>query len=408
MNGLQPALQSRFTQIQQAMDSLWNETTAQGCATPLALRAYTSRLIGGNPDLVLHGGGNTSLKTTDTLYVKSTGFDLASVDDAHFTALDLDRLRRLIDDPKLSDAERMRGVDACKMNTHAAKPSIETLMHAVLPYSHVEHAHADAVLAVANVEACETNCSEVFGELAPLVPYRHSGAGLALACRQVFETRATSRTIGLILAFHGVVAFGNSARESYANLLRLVTVAEEWLRSRNAWALPVSSPAGTGAHLAEKLRVQASNLAGFPLSMRLVSTPETLAFARRADLADVTQQGPPTPQHAIYTKRLPLIDGDMQAYAERYRIYLQQTLGEADHGLDVAPRIVLDPVFGLCAFGVNDHYAGIAAEIYLHDIAIISRASAHGCYRSASAEDIARAELEYGGFEQRVRQQQSA
>jgi rhamnose utilization protein RhaD (predicted bifunctional aldolase and dehydrogenase) len=142
--------------------------------------------------------------------------------------------------------------------------------------------------------------------------------------------------------------------------------------------------------------------------MHLVSTPETLAFARRTDLGDVALQGPPTPQHAIYTKRLPLIDGDMQSYAARYQMYLQQTLGDAAHGLDMAPRIVLDPAFGLCAFGVNDHYAAIAAEIYLHDIAIISRASAHGRYRSASAEDIARAELEYGGFEQRVRERQPA
>jgi len=393
---------------QQSMESLWEEAAAQRHATPLALRAYTSRLIGGNPDLVLHGGGNTSLKTPDTLYVKGTGADLATVDEAHFTALDRDRLRRLLDDPQLSDAGRMQGVDACKMVTQSAKPSIETLMHAALPYSHVEHAHADAVLAVANVESCEATCNEVFGELAPVVPYRHSGAGLALACRQVFEARATNRSIGLILAFHGVVAFGHSARESYDNLLRLVTLAEVWLRSRNAWSLPVATTNESDASLAADLRDQASALAGFSLSMRIVSSPETLAFARRTDLADLARQGPPTPQHAIYTKRLPLIDGDMQTYAARYRMYLQQTLGDAAHGLDAAPRIVLDPAFGLCAFGVNDHYAGIAAEIYQHDIAIISRASAHGRYRSASAEDIARAEMEYGGFEQRVRLQQPA
>jgi rhamnose utilization protein RhaD (predicted bifunctional aldolase and dehydrogenase) len=391
------------------MKSLWDESAAQRQATPLALRAYTSRLIGGNPDLVLHGGGNTSLKTSDTLHVKGTGADLASVTEMHFTPLDLDRLRRLINDPQLSDAARMLGVEACKKTPRSAKPSIETLMHAVLPHSHVEHAHADAVLAVANVEACESTCAEVFGELAPVVPYRHSGAGLALACQQVYETRATSRTIGLILAFHGVVAFGNSAKESYGNLLRLVTLAEDWLRSRKAWDLPVSAVSGSSnAALAGEMRNEASTLAGFPLSMHLVSTPETLAFARRTDLGDVALQGPPTPQHAIYTKRLPLIDGDMQSYAARYRMYLQQTLGDSAHGLDMAPRIVLDPAFGLCAFGVNDHYAAIAAGIYLHDIAIISRASAHGRYRSASVEDIARAELEYGGFEQRVREQQPA
>lgn len=388
------------------MDSLWDEAAAQRHATPLALRAYTSRLIGGNRDLVLHGGGNTSLKSADTLYVKGTGADLAAVREDHFTALDLRGLRSLLDNPQLSDAGRMLGVETCKKNPHAAKPSIETLMHAALPFSHVEHAHADAVLAVANVETCESTCAAVFGDLAPVVPYRHSGAALALACKQVFESRATSRTIGLILAFHGVVAFGHSARESHDNLLRLVTLAEDWLKGRNAWNVPVAATAGSDMNAAATLCAEASALAGFPLSLHVASTPETLAFARRNDLADLALQGPPTPQHAIYTKRLPLIDGNIKNYAARYRNYLRETLGDAVHGIDAAPRIALHPGFGLCAFGVNAHYAGIAAEIYLHDIQIISRASAHGRYRSAQAEDIARAELEYGGFEQRVRTQQ--
>lgn len=390
------------------MDSLWDDATAQSHATPLALRAYTSRLIGGNADLVLQGGGNTSLKSADTLFVKGTGADLAVVSEAHFTALDLQRLRRLFDDPRLSDAERMRGVDACKKNVQAAKPSIETLMHAALPHAYVEHAHADAVLAVANVDSCVETCAEVFGDLAPVVPYRHSGAGLALACKQVFDTHATNRSIGLILAFHGVVAFGHSARESYENLLHLVTLAEDWLRKRGAWVLPTAPAVTANVAKAEALRARASAIAGFPLAMHLSCTPETLAFARRPDLADIAQQGPPTPQHAVYTKRMPLIGDDMPAFAERYRTYLQKTLGDVPHNIDAAPRIVVDPAFGLCAFGVNAHYAGIAAEIYRHDIAIINRASAHGHYRSASAEDIARAELEYGGFERRVLRQQQA
>jgi rhamnose utilization protein RhaD (predicted bifunctional aldolase and dehydrogenase) len=387
------------------MQNLWDDTIAASSTAPLALRAYTSRLIGGNKDMVLYGGGNTSLKTTDTLYVKGTGTDLGAVREEHFTALDLARLKALLNVVGMSDTELMSRVDACKLSPRSAKPSIETLLHAALPFAYVEHAHADAVLAVANVADCEARCTEVFGDLAPVVPYRHSGAALARACKAAFETRATARTIGLILAFHGVVAFGNSARESYENLLRLVNRAEGWLQTKGAWALPETDDFASGADRAESLRQAASTVAGFPLSLCVASTAQTLAYARRADLADISQQGPPTPQHAIYTKRLPLIDGDMEAYSRRYRDYLQQTLGSTPHGIDAAPRIALDPSFGLCAFGVNAHYAAVAAEIYLHDIAIISRASAHGCYRSASAEDITRAELEYGGFEQRVRAQ---
>lgn len=383
------------------MHNLWDEAAAQDCVTPLALRAYTSRLIGGNRDLVLHGGGNTSLKTSDTLYVKGTGANLAKVRETDFTALDLGALRMLLDDKRLADDELMRRVESCKNDPQAPKPSIETLLHAALPYPFVEHAHADAVLAVANVDACTVTCAEVFGDLAPVVPYRHSGAGLARACKQVFETRATANTIGMILAFHGVVAFGHSAQESYRNLLHLVNLAEQWLQRCGAWQLPVAAACHSRSD-PEQLRLAASDVAGFTLAMHVVSTPETLAYAQRPDLAEVSQQGPPTPQHAIYTKRVPLHDADINAYALRYRGYLEQTLGPAASRIDAAPRIALDPEFGLCAFGVNEHYAGVAAEIYLHDIAIITRASAHDRYRAASALDIARAELEYGGFEQRV------
>ena len=152
------------------MHSLWDDAAAPRSSAPLALRAYTSRLIGGNSDLVLYGGGNTSFKTADTLYVKGTGADLGAVGAEHFTALDLERLRALLDDAQISDAELMRSVDQCKHFPQAAKPSIETLLHAALPHTHVEHAHADAVLAVANVAGCENTCAEVFGDLAPVVP----------------------------------------------------------------------------------------------------------------------------------------------------------------------------------------------------------------------------------------------
>lgn len=384
------------------MKQTWDEASAQRCATPLALRAYSSRLIGSDPALVLYGGGNTSLKLDGTLYVKGTGSNLAEVREEHFTALDLQALRALLADDRLPDEELMRRIDACKHQPAAPKPSIETLLHAALPYAYVEHAHADVVLAVANVAQGVAACAAAFGDCAPVVPYRHSGAGLARACKTVFERDATPDTIGLILAFHGVVAFGDSARASYDNLMRLTGMAEDYLQRHALPAVtPVTMPADPAR--AEELRAAASALAGFPLAMHVVSTPGILAFAQREDLATVSQQGPPTPQHAIFTKRVPLIDGDLAGYGARYREYLSRTLGTAAAGrIDAAPRIALDPALGLCAFGVNDHYAAIAAEIYQHDIDIITRACSHGDYRAAGEHDIARAELEYGGFEQRV------
>ena len=416
------------------MNLHWDDAAARRCQSALALRAYTSRLIGSDRSLVLYGGGNTSLKLDDTLYVKGTGSNLATVREEHFTALDLGALRALLQETALPDAELMRRIDGCKRDPAAPKPSIETLLHAVLPYAFVEHAHADAVLAVANVADCAVACAAAFGELAPVVPYRHSGAALARACRDVFEREATPHTIGLILAFHGVVAFGNTARASYENLLRLVSRAEDYLRQHGAptpaaMAEAAANPAAADSATADSATVDSatvdsatvdfattanlhaavSAVAGFPLALKVLSTPATLAYARRPDLAGISQQGPPTPQHAIYTKRVPLLGSDVGAYAADYRAYLARTLGiVADGRIDAAPRIALSPAFGLCAFGVDAHHAAVAAEIYVHDIDIITRASAHGTYRSAAEQDIARAELAYGGFEQRVRARMSA
>lgn len=387
------------------MKPAWNEAAARSCGSALALRAYSSRLIGSDPALVLHGGGNTSLKLDGTLHVKGSGANLAEVREGDFIALDLAALRALIAEDGLADGELMCRVDDCKRMPGAAKPSVETLLHAVLPHAFVEHAHADAVLAVANVAQGEAACMAAFGESAPLVPYRHSGAALARACKAVFERSATDKTIGLILAFHGVIAFGDTARASHDNLLRLVDMAERYLR-HHATEQVLPEPRDPDLAAASAVCAAASAVAGFPLAMKVVSTPETLAFARRPDLALISQQGPPTPQHAIFTKRVPLIDGDVSGFADRYQAYLDRTLGTAAAGrIDAAPRIVLDPRFGLCSLGVNEHYAGVAAEIYLHDIDIITRAGSHGDYRSASEQDIARAELAYGGFELRVLEQ---
>ena len=393
------------------MNLHWDDAAARRCQSALALRAYSSRLIGSDRSLVLYGGGNTSLKLDGTLYVKGTGSDLATVREEHFTALDLDALRALLQETALPDAELMCRIDGCKRDPEAPKPSIETLLHAALPYAFVEHAHADAVLAVANVADCADACAAAFGELAPVVPYRHSGAALARACNDVFERAATPKTIGLILAFHGVVAFGDSARAAYENLLRLVSRAEDYLRQHAAPPPAAMAEAAAAADpaAAADLCASVSAVAGFPLAMKVLSTPATLTYARRPDLAGVSQQGPPTPQHAIYTKRVPLLGSAVAAYAADYRAYLARTLGPvADGRIDAAPRIALSPAYGLCAFGVDDHHAAVAAEIYLHDIDIITRASAHGTYRSAAEQDIARAELDYGGFEQRVRARLSA
>jgi rhamnose utilization protein RhaD (predicted bifunctional aldolase and dehydrogenase) len=393
------------------MKSLWNDQLAARHPGELGQRVYTSRLLGGVPELVLHGGGNTSLKIAgpggDVLYVKGSGADLSRVSESDFSPVRLDAARALLEEPGLDNAAMERRLRECLVKPGAPRPSIETLLHAALPYRYVEHTHADAVLAVANTARGAAIVSEVFGELAPLVPYRHSGVALAQACASTFRSRGTPATIGLVLQFHGAVAFGESARESYENMLRLATLAEDHLMAHGAWELPRAAVSGTPDPLAvADLRREVSRAAGFPLVARLERDAVTLAFATRRDLAAISQAGPPTPQHAVFARRVPLLGRDAAAFSAAYRGYLDRHLGEAWRAvLDPSPRIALDPDFGLMAFGVDARHAAIAAEIYRHDIVIVSRASAHDRYASAPEAAIAAAELEYGGFESRLRAQ---
>jgi rhamnose utilization protein RhaD (predicted bifunctional aldolase and dehydrogenase) len=386
------------------MDSLWNTADAARCTNDLALRAYSSRLLGSDPDLVLHGGGNTSIKLDEhgkrVLHVKGTGSDLATVDARAFTPLDLDAVLRVLTEDSLDNAHMMRALDACLARRPAPRPSIETLLHAGLPFRCVEHTHADAVLAAMNVEDIDAVHAGVYGDVAPLVPYRHSGHALARACMEAFHAQRTPRTIGLVLAYHGVVAFGDDCRSSYENMIALVSRAENYLKAHGAWDISTEAPPATtppdGAF--DKLREDIHAAAGAPLEMTMRNDAGSLAFARRADLARISQQGPATPQHAVYTRRVPLLGRDVHAYAARYRAELDAHLGpRASALMDAAPRVVLDPEFGVLAFGKDARAARMAMEMFQHDMAIIGRASAHGRYRSAPPQAIAMAEFEYGG-----------
>jgi len=404
------------------MPSLWNDRDASACVGALELRAYTSRLLGADPDLVLLGGGNTSLKapwprtdgsTTDCLYVKGSGADLALVGPADFTPIALEPARRLLDIDALDTDAMMAALAPLTFRPGAPRPSIETLLHASVPYTHVEHTHADNILALINTASGRKLCGQVFGELAPMVPFRHSGFELAKACADTFRRERTDRTIGLILEFHGAVAFADDARSSYENMLALADRAARYLESRSAWDLPTGNAAQRTADSALELaglRRALSKVAGFPLVLAIDADPEVMGFVTRPDIARVALQGPPTPQHAVFTKRLPLLGRDVQGYAADYGTYLAQFApkGTASDALpDPSPRIVLDPHFGLVAASVDARHAAMTAQVYRHDIRIVSRASAHDTYVALPPDAILLAELHYGGFDRALRSQVS-
>jgi rhamnose utilization protein RhaD (predicted bifunctional aldolase and dehydrogenase) len=404
------------------MDSRWNATDACTCAAldrrspDLGLRVYTSRLLGAERALVLHGGGNTSLKDRipgareDVLFIKGSGTDLARVDLDDFAAVRLAPVRELIESAELSNEALARAVGALAVRPDGPRPSIETLLHAVLPWKFVDHTHADSVLAITNTARGEAIAREVFGERAPLVPFRRSGFALAQAAYQVYRAQATARTIGLILLHHGVFAFGSSARESYENMLRLVTLAETYLQQHQAWELPGDPRAFATPDALQlaRLRARISRAAGFPLLLRRLDGPQWQAYARRPDLPEIAAEGPATPQHTVFVKREPLLGTDVDAYVRRYRAYAAQARAGGTGGaggVDPAPRVVIDPALGVWAAGINEHYLEMTIDILRQDMEIKTRAAGHDRYRGLPAAEILDAEIHYGGFERRAHAQ---
>jgi rhamnose utilization protein RhaD (predicted bifunctional aldolase and dehydrogenase) len=399
------------------MENLWNDEEAGRFQSELALRAYTSRLLGGEKALVMVGGGNTSVKLRengeDILYVKGSGADLADATEKDFAPVRLAMVRPLIERDAMSNAEMGAQFRAALTDPQAPRPSIETLLHAILPFKWVEHTHADAVLAVANTAHGERHLRTALGDAVVIVPYRHSGFELAKACHEAFQREASAKTIGMVLMHHGLFAFGASARESYERMIALVTRAEDYLKSCDAWDIPLRFPAAATqgkqaslSHDIAALRRDLSRAAGFPLVMTLSSDLMSLAYARRPDLESLSQRGPATPQHAVFTKRVPMLGRDVAAYTAAYRRYLAENApGQAERLPDAAPRIAIDPEWGLVSAGITAFYADAAAEIYRHSMKIQSRAEALEAYVSLPPREVLAAEIEYGGFEQAMRSQ---
>ena len=230
---------------------------------------------------------------------------------------------------------------------------------------------------------------------------------MAKAAHAVFQAQARSRTIGLILLHHGVFSFGESARSAYDNMLELVGLAEQFLESQRAWQLASSAQAyqWTPTEIV-KLRRALCRAAGLPLVLQLQDTPELRAFARDQRAREWWDAGPATPQHAVFVKRRPLFGRDIERYAAEYRDEIAQHrpgVALQTLGLDPAPRVIVDPQLGVWTASVNAQYAQMTAEIFRHDVEIISRASGHDRYAGLPPSAIVDAEIHYGGFEAKAR-----
>lgn len=371
------------------MNNLWDSTAAAACATALDECVYGSRLLGGDPDLVLHGGGNTSVKAPwidvtgrqiEALWVKGSGWDLATIEARGFTPLPLDRLLELARLDNLCDPDMVAALAAAKLDPAAPQPSIETLLHARLPHRAVQHSHADAIISLTNLRDGTQRVRDLYGDRVIVVPYVMPGFDLAKAVGELWEHQAHAATVGMVLLNHGLFTFGDTTRQAYETHHRLIEMAEQALgiESEGSPDVPVTParPMPDPVEIA-RIRRDVSRHAGRPLIMRRDASHEVYRFVGRADLEAATQQGPLTPDHVIHTKPWPLIGRDVDDYAVRYGAYFDANRGRFDDDLrmlDPAPRVVLDAELGMLTAGTDVSRAGIVADIYRHSMRVIARA----------------------------------
>jgi rhamnulose-1-phosphate aldolase/alcohol dehydrogenase len=423
------------------MKSNWSDADAKdfaaryapkGVNTDLAVRTYTTRLLGSDPKMVLHGGGNTSVKTTvkdqlgedvDVICIKGSGWDMGVIEPAGLPAVRLEPLRKLRKLDKLSDEDMVNFQRINLLDSSAPNPSVETLLHAFLPHKFIDHVHSTAVLALTDQPDNKALVQEVYGTRVAYVPYTIPGFALAKSVADVFDKNPGVE--GLVLLQHGIFTVGDSAKQAYDRMIEFVTLAEERLGRQRKQLAQVKLPAKLASvpEIAPILRgavaIEKNTNAGTAKRQLLDfrTNAQILNYVNGAELARYSQVGVVTPDHTIRTKNWPVIvpapeagkldawskdvHEAVAAYVARYHRYFEDNNAKSavkKKELDPLPRVILVPGVGMFGVGGSAKDAAIAADIAENAIAVITDAEAMGEYRSISEFDMF--EVEYWSLEQ--------
>jgi rhamnose utilization protein RhaD (predicted bifunctional aldolase and dehydrogenase) len=400
----------------------------------LADRVYTSRLLGSDPALVLHGGGNTSVKSQstdldgkviDVLWVKGSGWDLGTIAPAGFAQCRLAPLRVYAELPRMSDEQMVAALRSQMLNPDGPTPSVEALLHAHLPGKFIDHTHADAVLTVVDQADGVERAREIWGDGALFLPYVAPGFILA---RRIAELGVTPSSPPLIvLGKHGIFAWGETAEESYERMIEAVDRAERYVASRrrsSAVSAPSLDPDARRRAWVALAPVLRGALARMPEGQRFVltlrDTPALDAFLTSPGATDVAARGSITPDHALRTRPFPAwlaeplaathhgpeqaraaVEHALASYAARYTAYFDAGARQSSNTLtrlDAAPRVVALPGLGAAAVGKTLGDASIVADLYEHTAQVQRDASLIGDYQPVSHGELF--EVEYWSLEQ--------
>jgi len=393
--------------------SLWNDAEAVALLdNPLEMRVYTSRLLGRETDLVLHGGGNTSVKTKvqdlfgdeiDVIYVKGSGWDLATIEARGFAPCRLQQLRRLATLDQLTDGDMVRAQRSAMIDPGAPTPSVEAILHAIIPFDFVDHTHADAVVTITNTTDGEARIRAIFRDRVLVIPYVMPGFVLAKAVQDSTRDIDWSRYDGMILMNHGVFTWGDSGKTAYERMVRLVSAAEEYLDGKGATAVVKTNAEPIDPVRLAAMRLAVSLTSKGPVLAVANTSPEAAGFSSLATVADVAGRGPLTPDHVIRTKRVPLIVGgsaldDVADYVRAYTDYFQRHDDGQLTQLDAGPKWAVWPGHGTVCFGRTPKEARIIDDITTHTMRAIQEAESLGGWHPLPEKELF--DIEYWELEQ--------
>lgn len=384
------------------MKNLWTAEEASSYKTDLELRVFSSNLLGRSDELVLHGGGNTSVKSMvdgeEILFVKGSGWDLVSIKAEGFAPVKMQTLLAMAKLEKLSDTEMVAGQKKAMIDASAPNPSVEAILHALIPFKVVDHTHADAVVTISNSVQGKEHIAKLFPNFL-IVPYVMPGFILAHEIYKMTRDFDWASCEGIILHNHGIFTFDDDAKKSYDKMIDAVSRAEKFLDENAPLSFEKIEPV---AFDIERLKELVSEAKGYEVEMKVNQTPLALHYASQDHLYMKATRGVLTPEHIIRTKRTPLIvnqnlETAVEKYVAEYKAYFE-TYASDEIILNPAPNYAVVKNFGVVLFGKNEKEVNVMNDVVEHTMRAVLRADKLGGYESISLKDSF--EMEYWELEQ--------
>ncbi|MEY8752645.1 bifunctional aldolase/short-chain dehydrogenase [Alkalicoccobacillus gibsonii] len=396
--------------------NLWNQQEAEQ-KEGLDELVYRSNLIGSDRAVCNWGGGNTSMKTTEidfrgreveVMWVKGSGSDLATMGAQNFTGLRLDDIHPLFEKDEMLDAEMVAYLENCMLSQKHPRASIETLLHAFLPFKHVDHTHPDAIISLCCADNGQEIAKEIYGDRFVWVPYIRPGFTLSKMIAEGVKNNPNAELV--LMEKHGLVVWGDTAKESYDRTISAINEAEAYIQSKQ------DTPFG-GEKVRSLTDAERKDLlsAVMPVIRGQVSQQEKalltyddgeniLEFVNSHDANGLSQVGAACPDHLVHTKRVPLfiswepdandIDGlaeklmeGIASYKEEYQAYFETNQSEGDIMFDPSPRVILIPGIGMVNTGKSLANAKVSGALYTRAISVMKGTTALGQFVSLNEEE---------------------